>query len=789
MDARRWMVFLGFVVLLLAFNVDAATRLQWTVSPIGPAGKPEMLGIQDRTAAVDAAGDLYVVGRYCADPTVDQPCENDGMYLAKYAGDSGQRLWEFAQVDGPFGSNLNAVALDGLGNVYVTGSTTHTMDLNQYVAKLSAADGTLLWQVRGAPGQASGSNNSGVDVEVDAAGNPFVLGNRDSQTIITRYAPADGSVVWSSVPAYEYTNQSAFAFRIDPNGDPVGATFAGTASVLFKLTGNTGERLWKTDLPYVPPGPDNPRTMRAFALDGAGKALIAGSDLSKYSNVDGSLIWLRAFDDTTSTTPQTAMDVAALANGDVIAVGSVGVSTRIVRVVSATGATAWATSIPGGSTPENGRIETVMIDANNNIVAAGFKHYADGWATITFTMNPDTRAFGLFGRYIEAQGQDDPRAVRATPDGVISVSTITGIPGSSPTRILKYVQAASVAGAKLFDLNGDGNGDLVFQHAGGAVEVRLMQGTAVIGSATFTPSAAGRIIGTTGDFNGDGKSDLLYARNDGAVEMWLMDGTALTSVATIMPAGTGWQVMHVGDFDGDGKSDLLWRNVDGAVGLWLMDGSTVASRASLMAPGAPWVPELTGDFNGDGDTDIVWRSSDGSVSMWLMNGTTAIDRGPLLGAGSSWSPLRVGDFNNDGKSDLVFQGTDGSVQLWLMDGRTSTSTATVMGPNMTWTVTQVADFNGDGMSDLIWTARDGTVGMWLMNGTSIVERKTEMAAGSGWSVSVAEDLSGDARSDLVWSHTSGAVGAWLMNGTAIDSRAPLEPAGSTNKVVQVQFNR
>ena len=340
----------------------------------------------------------------------------------------------------------------------------------------------------------------------------------------------------------------------------------------------------------------------------------------------------------------------------------------------------------------------------------------------------------------------------------------------------------------LFDLNGDGNADLVFEHADGSVEVRLMQGTAVIGSATFVPSAPGRIVTTTGDFNGDGKSDLLYARDDGAVEMWLMDGTVRTSITTIMPAGAGWSVSHVADFNGDGKSDILWRNANGAVGLWLMDGSAVSSRVSLMAAGSPWTAEVVGDFDGDGNADIVWYSADGSVSMWLMNGTMIADRGPLLGAGNPYVPIEVGDFNGDRKSDLLLQSTDGSVQLWLMDGRTATSKTTIMGANANWTVTQVGDFNGDGMSDVVWSARDGTVGIWLMSGSAAVEKKTEMAAGSGWSVSIAGDLSGDANSDVVWSHSSGAVSAWLMNGTSISSRAPLEAAGSTNRIVPVQFH-
>ena len=785
MDARRWMVVVGLLMLLSAFGAHAGTQLQWTAAPIGPAGKPMGRGVPDGTAALDAAGNLYVVGRYCADPTPNQPCENDGMILIKYAADTGQELWRFAQVHGPFGSALNSVALDAAGNVYVTGFGTPTMDVTQYVAKFTA-DGTLLWQVDGAPGQSSTPDNSGVSVQVDRAGNPYVLAVRERVTIVTRYAPADGSVVWSSAPSYDApTDQVPLSFRVDPDANLVGATFAGSGSRLFKLNGATGERMWQTVLPYTLPGPDNPLTMRAFELDGAGKALIGGSDISKWSNVDGSQIWERRFD--ACCAEATVWGVAALSNGDVIAVGDV-TGPRVARLASASGDTVWQTDIVGGPTSQ-GTLRAVQVAASDTIVIGGIKKYDYGNATLTLTMNPDTHAIGMLGRFTESVGEDDPQKVLLSPDGVFNVGQITGISGSTPVRILKYVQAASTASAQRFDLNGDGNADLVFQHADGSIEVRLMQGTTVIGSSTFVPSAPGHIVGTTGDFNGDGKSDLLYARNDGAVEMWLMDGTALTNITTIMPAGYGWSVAHVGDFNGDGKSDLLWQNTNGAVGMWLMEGSTASAHATIMPAGYGWSPALVGDFDGDGKSDIVWRNTDGSVSMWLMNGTTTVDRGPLLGRGSSLYPLQVGDFNGDGRSDLLFQDSaDGSVQMWLMNGRTSTSTATVMPANGSWTVTQVADFNGDGMADLIWTARDGTVGMWLMNGTSLVQHQTEMPAGSGWSVSVAEDLSGDGESDLVWSQSSGAVGAWIMNGTSQRSRSPLEPAGSTHRVVPVQFH-
>jgi len=360
--------------------------------------------------------------------------------------------------------------------------------------------------------------------------------------------------------------------------------------------------------------------------------------------------------------------------------------------------------------------------------------------------------------------------------------------GWEPHRIALRA-ASSLASARRMDFNADGSGDLVDEHADGSVEIRLMQGITVAAAATIVPDAAGHVVTTSGDFDGDGKPDLLFRRTDGGVEMWLMDGTTVKQSALIMPPGTGWSIAHVGDFDGDGKSDLLWQNTNGSVGLWLMNGSVARTRASLMPNGATWVPVHVGDFNGDGMSDVLWRNSaDGSVSMWLMNGPLVADRGSLLPAGTPWAPLHVADFDGDAKSDILWQSTDGGVSMWMMNGRASVSRAQVMGPNTSWTVTNTADFNGDGKADLVWLSRDGTVGTWLMNGGTVLEKRTQFTAGSGWSCSVAQDLSGDGKADIVWSNTSGAVGAWLMDGTSNTARAPLESAGSTNKLVPLQFH-
>src|SRR4029077_8087258 len=68
------------------------------------------------------------------------------------------------------------------------------------------------------------------------------------------------------------------------------------------------------------------------------------------------------------------------------------------------------------------------------------------------------------------------------------------------------------------------------------------------------------------DFNGDGKGDILWQNGDGTPAVWLMNGTAVASTGPALPnpnAGLSvgaptWKEIDAGDFNGDGKADILW---------------------------------------------------------------------------------------------------------------------------------------------------------------------------------------------------------------------------------------
>ena len=160
--------------------------------------------------AIDGAGNVYVVGEQGGIPGRPGVGESDA-YLRKHDGD-GNELWtrQFGSQSGPSASR---VAVDAEGNVYVVGSAsgslpgqTHLGKSDAYVRKYDG-DGNELWT------RQFGSRGSDManGVVIDGAGNVYVVGttglalpgqsNMDpvlggSDVFIRKYH-SDGSEVWT----------------------------------------------------------------------------------------------------------------------------------------------------------------------------------------------------------------------------------------------------------------------------------------------------------------------------------------------------------------------------------------------------------------------------------------------------------------------------------------------------------------------------------------------------------------------------------------------------------------
>jgi hypothetical protein len=167
--------------------------------------------------AVDASGNVYVTGTVSHSFYPDYPEGWEADYYATIKYDSnGNKLW-VAIYDGPGSDSALAIAMDSSGNVYVTGSSD-----GDYATIKYDPNGNELWVARyNGPGN---GDDSAVAVTVDAAGNVYVTGSSmglgTGDDFATAKYDSEGKELW--VARYNGPgngDDSAVAIAVDGTGD------------------------------------------------------------------------------------------------------------------------------------------------------------------------------------------------------------------------------------------------------------------------------------------------------------------------------------------------------------------------------------------------------------------------------------------------------------------------------------------------------------------------------------------------------------------------------------------
>ena len=242
---------------------------------------PDNSGDQAQDIAVDGSGNVYVTGNVgIIDGSGDYNCD----YATIKYNTNGKRLW-VATYNGP-GSNLDeacAIAVDRSGNVYITGSSRDSGYDWDYATIKYSTNGKQLWVARyNGPGNGS---DYAVAIAVDGSGNVYVTGSstRSDNTNTTDYATikynTNGKQLW--VARYDDGGGDACAIAVDGSGN---VYVTGTTGILdlknnyscdyatIKYNTN-GKRLWVAI--YNGPGNyyDEPY---AIAVDKSGNVYVTG---------------------------------------------------------------------------------------------------------------------------------------------------------------------------------------------------------------------------------------------------------------------------------------------------------------------------------------------------------------------------------------------------------------------------------------------------------------------------------------------------------------------------------
>jgi hypothetical protein len=304
------------------------------------------------------------------------------------------------------------------------------------------------------------------------------------------------------------------------------------------------------------------------------------------------------------------------------------------------------------------------------------------------------------------------------------------------------------------DLDDDGDPDVVTGEHRGALAVTIFENDGTGAGFTSHRVDEGKESHEGAqlfDLDGDGDLDIVSIAYDAPqyLHLWRNDAAPTTPFRHVVidPDLPGYlDCKAVGDVDGDGLPDvvigtdteLVWYEAPD----WTMQP---------IAPGANFTTDMQlGDVDGDGDLDVIVPEYDLQRVEWYRN--------PRIGGGA-WTPVTIGtgvtahdvevaDMNGDAKLDVVIRGHFGPTTLYLQDTPASwTPVPIAAAPDNEGL--HLADIDGDGRRDIVQN------GYWL-------EAPDDPSDGGAWqkhsfdasweasTVGVAvADLSGDGRPDVV----------------------------------------
>lgn len=281
-------------------------------------------------------------------------------------------------------------------------------------------------------------------------------------------------------------------------------------------------------------------------------------------------------------------------------------------------------------------------------------------------------------------------------------------PASDEVRFL----AAPQSSVGEFDLDGNGQAELLVQHVSSAAISAWTLGAAVPVRTFPTSALASWTLEDSGDYDGDGRADLLW--RDPAVPRLVLcrsTGTDANACTTYLAVGAGVMLTGLGDLDGDRRRDFLLRLPGSQVLVCRGAGLVPGTCASLGSYDATWRFSAAGDLDADGHADLLLRDTVTGRSVACRMFGLAVQSCALLTAAEfNFLMFGIGDVDGDGRGDLLFRYA--ALGLTLVCGTTTSglgSCRTLSGIDSRWDFAGSGDYDGDKRPDLVW--RDAAAGL------------------------------------------------------------------------------
>ena len=288
------------------------------------------------------------------------------------------------------GDSGGGVASDDAGNAFIGGEVGQDpVDVDSFTAKLSAADGSILWEKTLDFG---GFSDGGGLVILTPSGDPVVAGDTgtfpDLDFYVARLTETKGEVVWSRQFDGNNTLDEVWDVAVDSDGDVLIAAALDEDLAVCKLSGSSGGMVWSSDCTLTDGGAglfDEASSLTvdgnddvlatAFLDDGSGPALT----LLKLDGSDGTESWRVAIDAGTGSFAEET-DVVADATAAVAVAGDRdGVPGGFyVAKWDANGSPEWSCAL-GGTNAMGGAAIALGLHSGGDIFAAGtFDNAATG---------------------------------------------------------------------------------------------------------------------------------------------------------------------------------------------------------------------------------------------------------------------------------------------------------------------------------------------------------------------------------------------------------------------------
>lgn len=371
--------------------------------------------------AVDLSGNIYVLGE-----TGSFGAGWIDVLLLKYS-PNGDLVWQktWGGIKGDWGWGI---ALDPLGNIYVSGETQSfgnvyvsgeipSLGLDSSAAYLLKydPDGTLLWQ-RAWGGR---ENDFSLGVAVDPSGSIYVTGGTESfgagssDALLLKYDP-DGELLWQRVWGEEGKDK-CFDVAVAPSGN----IYLTGYTTSFEAAGNdvlllkydpSGELLWQKTWGWK----RNNDSGLGVDVDPLGNVFVAGTTersgkwealLLKYSS-DGTLLWQRTWGG--EYWADGGFDVAVDSSGNAYVTGRCGVDASLLKY-SPNGELLWQ-KIWGGRRDDFGG--GIAVDSSGSIYVTGGTESSS--YTIQDVVETEITPAGI---------ETTPTGIETEPDGTESMPT------------------------------------------------------------------------------------------------------------------------------------------------------------------------------------------------------------------------------------------------------------------------------------------------------------------------------------------------------------------------------